>query len=61
MQVNKKPIPKLWQYRHDDKRTWKYLDCIVIGSRDSGTIKISKWIKNPTFAYDHLDTNRCYK
>jgi hypothetical protein len=46
------PMPRLWNYRHDDKSTWEFLDCVIAGKDDLPYV--SKWIRNPDFKYGYL-------
>lgn len=48
----REPMPRLWNYIHEDKTTWKYIDCIIAG-KDSAPY-VSKWIRNPEFKYGYL-------
>lgn len=41
----------LYSYSFEDKSTWAYLGCEVIGKGSEMKIE---WIKNPDFKYSHL-------
>ena len=45
---------RLWDYDHEDKTTWAYLDCHVIRNNLGKSVRVVKWIVNPDFKYKHL-------
>lgn len=47
-------IPSLWRYKRHDRTTWKYIDFIMGGCEEAGTLYVKQWVKNPDFRFNHL-------
>lgn len=52
---NKRGLKMLWPYSYDDKKTWKYKDCII-SSDSKGNLFVNEWIYNDKFLYSNFDT-----